>query len=71
MTDPNLQEETFSDGLITIIVNEHREICSVLMAGGDPVDHELVVLLSKIAAEKAADVVLLVKRSANSKAVTR
>lgn len=69
LADPNLTEESFADGQISLIINEHKEICSIVKAGGEAITEDLVILLSKISAAKSADVAALIKETINNSKV--
>ena len=67
LVDPNLVEELYADSQITIIINEHKEICSITMAGGQPVSDEIFMLLAQISAAKASDITQLIKQTITNK----
>eukprot|EP00949_MAST-11_sp_MAST-11-sp1_P003284 g3284.t1 len=53
VSDPSFAEELSMDGTLTLIFNEHGEVCGVSMSGGAAVSREVVTHCSQIAREKA------------------
>jgi exosome complex component RRP45 len=50
--DPCLAEELASDGIVTVALNTHGEVCGLHKAGGLPVDPKLVARCAAIAADR-------------------
>ncbi|RHZ63529.1 hypothetical protein Glove_329g56 [Diversispora epigaea] len=52
VVDPNWQEEKICQGDMTIVINDHKEICVLSKAGGVPLSMETIIYCSKIATSK-------------------
>ncbi|EGF77586.1 hypothetical protein BATDEDRAFT_91577 [Batrachochytrium dendrobatidis JAM81] len=61
--DPSLLEEQAQDGDMTIVVNIHRELCTLSKAGGTPISPEQVIHCANVAAIKSADITQLIRQA--------
>jgi exosome complex component RRP45 len=61
--DPSKAEEAVQDGNITLVLNPHRELCTMFMAGGTPLDIEKIMMCSSVAASKASELAKIIKAS--------
>lgn len=60
VADPGLKEEAVCEGVLTVTVNVHKEICCIQKAGGLAISSEHVLLCSKLAASKAEQITSLI-----------
>jgi exosome complex component RRP45 len=61
--DPCKAEEMVQEGNITLVLNPHRELCTMFLAGGVPLDVEKIMMCSSVAASKAGEIAKLIKAS--------
>lgn len=61
--DPCLAEELACDGLVTIALNAHGEVCGLHKAGGLPVSPKLVARCASVGVERVATLTELLNRS--------
>ncbi|KAJ3351279.1 Exosome complex component RRP45 [Entophlyctis luteolus] len=66
IVDPTYLEEQVQDGKFVVVVNTHRELCSMSKAGGASLNIAKIMQCTEVAATKAAEVTEMV-RSALSK----
>ncbi|KAI8836589.1 ribosomal protein S5 domain 2-type protein [Chytridium lagenaria] len=59
--DPSHLEEQVQEGDMTIVVNAHRELCTLSKAGGCPLEMSLILRCSNVAAVKAAEITELIR----------
>lgn len=59
--DPCREEELAQDGKITIVLNVHGEICAMLLAGGIPLSPDKVILCTRLAEIKVAEITKIIK----------
>lgn len=59
--DPTLREEAVADGRLTLVVNAHRELCGVHKLGGCPLLPAALLAASRLAGEKAVELVAQLK----------
>jgi exosome complex component RRP45 len=59
--DPCLLEENVEQGEMTIVMNVHREVCTLSKAGGAPMDPQQLVRCSQIALVKATELTTLIR----------
>ncbi|KAL7752027.1 3'-5'-exoribonuclease [Sorochytrium milnesiophthora] len=52
LVDPALVEDQLKDGSMTIAMNIHREVCSMSMSGGSPLETDQVLRCTQTAAQK-------------------
>lgn len=60
VVDPSLKEETVCEGMLTVTVNMHKEICCIQKAGGLAISMAQVLFCSKLAAAKAEQLTSLI-----------
>jgi len=60
VADPGLKEEAVCEGVLTVTVNVHKEICCVQKAGGLAISAAQVLFCSKLAASKAEQLTTLI-----------
>lgn len=48
---------------ITVVVNIHREICTIFMAGGVPIETDKLLLCASIAGAKVVEITKLIKEA--------
>ncbi|KAH6575020.1 hypothetical protein BASA50_009645 [Batrachochytrium salamandrivorans] len=61
--DPSLLEEQVQDGEMTIVINIHREICTLSKAGGTPISPDQVIHCANIAAIKSTEITELIRQA--------
>lgn len=61
--DPSLQEELAADGMVTVALNAHGEVCGLHKAGGLPIDPGLVGRCARIAADRAVTLTELLNKA--------
>ncbi|KAI8925856.1 ribosomal protein S5 domain 2-type protein [Entophlyctis helioformis] len=61
--DPLLIEEQVQEGDMTVVVNMHRELCTMSKAGGIPIAPDQVIHCANIAAIKATEITDLIKQA--------
>jgi len=66
--DPNIKEELICDGMMSIAVNSHSEICAISKSGGCPVSKDLILRCTKIASERAVQLTSLLKTALKKEA---
>lgn len=59
--DPILIEEVVSDAQCSLVVNIHRELCTLSKAGGSSIDPEKILLCASIAACRAEELTKIIK----------
>lgn len=59
--DPSSKEETVSDGSLTMCMNAHKELCGVSKVGGCPMQPKALSQCARVAGEKAAQLVEILK----------
>lgn len=63
VVDPNLLEEQVKEGDMTLTLNSHKELCVVHKAGGIPLEIEQILLCTKIASVKVAEITELINKA--------
>ncbi|PVU92541.1 hypothetical protein BB559_003677 [Furculomyces boomerangus] len=61
--DPNLLEEKFQAGSISIAVNSNGELCCINKAGGVALDSETIILCTMVASEKVMEINKIIKNA--------
>ncbi|KAJ3298959.1 Exosome complex component RRP45 [Rhizoclosmatium sp. JEL0117] len=61
LVDPTHLEEQVQDGNFIVVVNTHRELCTMSKAGGASLDVARIIQCTEVAAAKAAEVTELVR----------
>ncbi|KAI8622153.1 ribosomal protein S5 domain 2-type protein [Chytriomyces sp. MP71] len=61
LVDPTHLEEQVQDGDFIVVVNTHRELCTMSKAGGAGLDIARIVQCTEVAAAKAAEVTELIR----------
>ncbi|KAI9202952.1 ribosomal protein S5 domain 2-type protein [Polychytrium aggregatum] len=64
--DPSSLEEQVEESSMTMVVNIHRELCTLSKAGGVPLDMATILRCSQIAAVKGAEVTELIRAAVNA-----
>jgi exosome complex component RRP45 len=64
--DPCFEEEVAQDGDMTIVINIHREICTISKTGSVLVEMEKIINCSNIAAIKVAELTKIIKEALNN-----
>lgn len=59
--DPSLQEETIQQGDMTVVMNVHREICTLTKAGGTPLEPGQILRCAQISLIKATELTNLIR----------
>ncbi|KAJ3219365.1 Exosome complex component RRP45 [Dinochytrium kinnereticum] len=59
--DPSHLEEQVQEGDMTVVVNAHRELCTLSKAGGCPLEMSLIIRCANVAAVKAAEITELIR----------
>ncbi|CAG8457017.1 3435_t:CDS:10 [Diversispora eburnea] len=63
VVDPTWQEEKICQGDMTIVINDHKEICVLSKAGGVPLSTETIIHCSKIATSKVEIIIEYIRKS--------
>ncbi|KAJ3141919.1 Exosome complex component RRP45 [Physocladia obscura] len=63
VVDPTHLEEQVEDGDFVVVVNTHRELCTMSKAGGASLDIERIIQCTEVAAAKAAEVTELIREA--------
>ena len=61
--DPTFLEEQVHDGDMTVVVNAHRELCTISKAGGAPLSVDQIMQCAEVASVKAAEVTELIRNA--------
>lgn len=67
--DPCLAEELASDGLITVALNAHGEVCGLHKAGGLPISAKLVARCAGVGVDRVAALTEILNRSLHDSSV--
>jgi exosome complex component RRP45 len=67
--DPCLEEELACDGVVTVALNAHGEVCGLHKAGGLPVDPKLVSRCASVAADRVVALTELLNKSLHESSV--
>ena len=59
--DPCLLEEQIQQGEMTLVMNVHKELCTLSKLGGTPLDPSQLVRCSQIALVKATELTNLIR----------
>jgi exosome complex RNA-binding protein Rrp42 (RNase PH superfamily) len=61
VVDPSFLEEQVQEGDMTVVVNSHRELCTLSKNGGSPLEVGQVLQCAEVASVKAAEVTELIR----------
>lgn len=57
VADPTKAEEQVSSGQMTVAINNHREVCSILKPGGVPLEMDVILSCCEVAHARAAGII--------------
>lgn len=60
--DPSLKEESVAEGILTLTMNKHKEICCIQKSGGLAMSFEQINRCTKVAAQKAQQLTALINK---------
>ncbi len=61
--DPSLKEELVQDGQVTVVMNMHREICTLLTSGGTPLELDKLFLCTSVSSSKVTEITKIIRES--------